>query len=330
MKYGTVPGVEKPVSRIGHGCMMLSSGDGQAKSNEILDAVWDTGVRLFDHSHVYGRGDCERAFGVWLRERESREPGFREELVILDKGCHPSQGEKRVTPANIRGDLAGSLERLGVDYVDLWLFHRDDPEQPVGPLVETLNELVSEGKIRAFGGSNWTHERIAEANEYAAKHDLQPFVASSPNFSLAEQVDSPWGPDCVTISGPSNATARAWYAAHDLAVFSWSSLARGFLSGRLRRDNFEAVRGEFEEHTIRCYVTDDNWNRLERAAELAEERGLTIAQIALAFVLNQPFNIFALVGSYGRSEAEANLAALEANLTQQEIDWLDLRADSRA
>ena len=330
MKYGTVPGIEKPVSRIGQGCMMLRSGEGQEETNRILDTVWETGVCLFDHSHIYGGGECELAFGEWLRLRSQSEPDFRERVVILDKGCHPRHGEKRVSPAHIREDLAGSLERLGVDHVDLWLFHRDDPEQPVGPLVETLNELREQGRITAFGGSNWTHQRIQEANEYAYRHDLTPFVASSPNFSLAEQVDSPWGPDCVTISGPAQADARAWYARNDLALFSWSSLARGFLTGRIRRDNFEEVRDQFEEHTIRCYVTDDNWERLERAQQLAADKGLTVAQVALAFVLHQPLNIFALVGAVSQAEAGANLEALETELTQQEIDWLDLRAAVRA
>jgi aryl-alcohol dehydrogenase-like predicted oxidoreductase len=329
MTFGTVPQIGKPVSRIGQGCMMLGSGEKQAESNRILDTVWETGVRLFDHSHIYGGGDCERAFGAWLRERGRDSGEGREEVVILDKGCHPLKGRKRVTPQHIREDLAGSLGRLGVSCVDLWLFHRDDPEHDVGPLVETLNELQAAGKVRAFGGSNWTHTRIEEANEYAYKHGLTPFVASSPNFSLAEQVDSPWGPDCVTISGPSNADARRWYAEHDLAVFTWSSLARGFLSGRMRRDNFEAVRDEFEEHTIRCYVTDDNWERLDRAAAVAADRGLSVAQVALAFVLHQPLNIFALIGAYSAEEARANLQALDATLTREEIDWLDLRNDRR-
>jgi aryl-alcohol dehydrogenase-like predicted oxidoreductase len=184
--------------------------------------------------------------------------------------------------------------------------------------------------MNAFGGSNWTHRRIAEANEYAYKHNLTPFAASSPNFSLAEQVDSPWGPDCITISGPEHESARAWYAEQGLAVFTWSSLARGFMSGRINRVNFEEVRGEFEDHTIRCYATDDNFTRIDRAAELAKERGLTVAQIALAFVLHQPLNIFALVGTFSSEEAMANIEALNANLTAAELDWLDLRSDSRS
>lgn len=319
MKYGAVSGVEKEVSRLGQGCMMLADGDGQKRSNEILDTARSCGITLFDHSHVYGGGACERAFGVWMRER-----GNRDELMILDKGCHPYNGEKRVTPKHIRSDVADSLERLGVDHIDLWLFHRDDPEQPVGPLVDTLADLVATGTVGAYGGSNWTHHRIEEANEYAAKHGLPLFAASSPNFSLAEQVDSPWGPDCVTISGPANADAREWYESSGMPVLTWSSLARGFLSGRLRRENFETAKHEFEEHTIRCYVTDDNWKRLDRAEEVGRRHGLTIAQVALAFVLSQPMNVFALVAAYSREEAEANAAALDVELSSEEIAYLDL------
>jgi aryl-alcohol dehydrogenase-like predicted oxidoreductase len=320
MKYATIPGIDKEISRIGQGCMMLGDGERQTEANRILDTARATGITLFDHSHVYGGGACERAFGVWLREHPDRDS-----IVILDKGCHPSKGEKRVTPSHIKADVAESLSRLGVDHIDLWLFHRDDPDQEVGPLVETLNELKSKGTISAFGGSNWTHHRIAEANEYAEKHNLVPFVASSPNFSLAEQVDSPWGPDCVTISGPANAEARDWYARSEMAVLSWSSLARGFLSGRLRRDNFQAVKAQFEEHTIRCYVTDDNWKRLDRAEEIGSKHGLSIAQTALAFVLHQPMNIFALVAAYSEEEAKANAQVLDTVFSREELDYLDLR-----
>ena len=320
MKYGTVTGIDKQISRIGQGCMMLETGEGQDRSNKILDAAWETGIRLFDHSHVYGAGDCERAFGVWLKDR-----GVRDEAVILDKGCHPYRGEKRVTPARVQSDVSESLGRLGVESIDLWLFHRDDPEQEVGPLVETLTELIASGRVGAWGCSNWTHTRIAEAIAYAESHGLHPPVASSPNFSLAEQVDSPWGPDCVTISGPSNKDARDWYVDNQMPVFAWSSLARGFLSGRLRRDNFERVKDQFEEHVIRCYVTDDNWERLDRAAVLATKRGLSIPQIAIAYVLHHPMNTFALVAAYTREEAEANIAAVETELSDDEVAWLDLR-----
>ena len=324
MKYGSVPGVKKDISRIAQGCMMLKDGEGQEWSDSLLDAAFAAGINTFDHSYVYGGGACERAFGVWLKKR-----GHRGDVVILDKGCHPQGDVRRVTPELIESDINESLGRLGVDFIDLWLFHRDDPTQPIGPLLDTLNRMVSNGKIGAFGGSNWTPPRIEEADEYADKHDLVSFAASSPNFSLADQIDSPWGPDCETISGPANKSVREWYAKKGIAVFTWSSLARGFFSGRLSRANFEEVKDEFEETTIRCYVCEENWKRLDRVEALAAEKGLTVPQLALSYVLNQPMNTFALVGAFTAEEINANLTALDTELTSVEKEWLDLERESR-
>jgi aryl-alcohol dehydrogenase-like predicted oxidoreductase len=324
MKYGSVPGVEKKVSRIAQGCMMLKEADGQEWTDSLLDAAFAAGINTFDHSYVYGGGVCERAFGQWLKKR-----GRRDDVVILDKGCHPQAGVARVTPELVESDINESLERLGVDFIDLWLFHRDDPTQPVGPLVDSLNRMIADGKIGAFGGSNWTKERIEEVDEYADKCGLASFAASSPNFSLADQIDSPWGPDCITISGPANQGVRDWYAEKGIAVFTWSSLARGFLSGRISRANFDEVKDQFEEHTIRCYVCDENWERLDRVETLAAEKGLNVPQLALAYVLNQPMNVFALVGAVLPDEINANLAALDTELSVSEMEWLDLKRESR-
>ena len=218
---------------------------------------------------------------------------------------------------------------MKTDCLDIWMFHRDNPAVPVGPLVEAVNEEIAAGRIGVWGGSNWTPERIAEANEYADKHNLVPMTSSSPNFSLADQIDSPWGDDCITISGPKHEADRKWYADNNMPVFSWSSLARGFLTGRLTRENFEQEKGNFEEHTIRCYVCEDNWQRLERCAEIGKQKGgLSIPQIALAFVLSQDFPTFALVGSRNAEEANSNLEALNCELSAEEIAYLDLKGSA--
>src|SRR5690606_27782491 len=127
------------------------------------------------------------------------------------------------TPYDITADLFDSLARMQTDYIDIYLLHRDDPDVPVGPIVEILNEHHQAGRIHAFGGSNWSHERIREANEYAAAHGLTPFVASSPNFSLAEQIQEPWA-GCLSIGGRKGAAARDWYRQNQIALFTWSSL----------------------------------------------------------------------------------------------------------
>ena len=324
MQYGNVAGVDKPVSRIVQGCMMLKSGAGQDGTDALLDAAVAAGVNAFDHSHIYGGGDCEVAFGAWMRKR-----GNRDRVVIVGKGCHHDSQGRRVTPAHIDGDIAGSLERLGTDRIDLWMFHRDDPTQPVGPLMEALARQVAAGRIGGFGGSNWTTARVREAIDYCTRHDLPGFAASSPNYSLAEQIDSPWGPDCVTISGPAHAADRDWYARSQLPVLAWSSLARGFFSGRISRAKQAELPSLLEEHTIRCYVCESNWQRLERVETLAKEKGLSVPQLALAYVLTDPMRVFALVGAHSPAEIEANIAVIETALSEAERRWLDLRQDTR-
>ena len=212
--------------------------------------------------------------------------------------------------------------------IDLYLLHRDDPELPVGPLVEALNEHMSEGRIRAFGGSNWSVKRIREANLYARNHGLRPFAASSPNFSLAVRLKEIWE-GCLSISGPRGAEERAWYRESQMPVFSWSSLAQGFFSGLLTRENVTEMANETTEGCAQVYGHEENFKRLDRAIELANERGKTVAQIALAFLFNQPLNVFTVSGCRSVEESRLNGEAMEIRLSPGELDWLDLRRDIR-
>jgi aryl-alcohol dehydrogenase-like predicted oxidoreductase len=322
MEYGKIPGIDKPISRLVQGTVMIST-EALEESFQLLDEVLEAGCTTFDTAHGYGRGDCERTLGLWIAERN-----LRDRVVILGKGAHHNQDRKRVTPFDITADLHDSLARLKTDFIDLYVLHRDDPAVPVGPIVEILNEHLQAGRIHAFGGSNWTHDRIQEANAYAQAHGLVPFAVSSPNFSLAEQVEAPW-PDCISISGPKQRAAQEWYIETQMPLFVWSSLAGGFFSGRFRRDNLDGFQSYLDRLCVQSYCYEDNFKRLDRARELAEEKGMTVTQIAVAYVLNQPMNIFALVGCQTGAEYRANVEAAELKLTPEELAWLDLRSDTR-
>jgi aryl-alcohol dehydrogenase-like predicted oxidoreductase len=317
MEYGCVPGIDKPVSRLVQGTSSPVATD-PSTAFPLYDAVFAAGCTIFDTARHYGDA-IESTLGRWIRER-----GLRDRVVILGKGAHHKATGKRVTPADIAADLDGSLRQLGVDEIDLYLLHRDDPSVPVGPIVEALDGHRRAGKIRAYGGSNWSHERVAEANAYAEAHGLTPFAASSPNFSLAVWAQPPWA-DCVTVAGPSGEAARAWYAANGIPIFSWSSLAGGFFSGRFRRDNLGGFTDSLDRTTAASYGTEENFRRLDRAGELAAARGLSVAQIALAYLLNQPIEVFPLIGSRTPAEFAENAAAVGVRLTPDEVAWLDLR-----
>jgi len=322
MQYGTIPGIAKPVSRLVQGSIMISSSN-VPECFYLLDSILDMGCNTFDTAHVYGSGDNERTFGRWLRER-----GNRDKVNIIGKGAHLSQDRKRVTPWDITSDIYDSLARFKIDHIDIYLLHRDDPDFPVGPIVETLHEHKKAGRILAYGGSNWSHERVAEANAYAAAHGLDPFVASSPNFTLAVQNQPPWE-GCISISAADAKPARDYYANLNMPLFTWSSLAGGFFSGRLRRDNLESFETYLDKLAVTTYASEENFRRLDRVQQLADEKGLSIPQVATAYVMSYPLNIFALVGCQTADEFKANMAASEIRLTAAEMAWLELQSDSR-
>jgi aryl-alcohol dehydrogenase-like predicted oxidoreductase len=322
MQYGTIPGIAKPVSRLVQGSIMISSSN-VPECFYLLDSILDMGCNTFDTAHVYGSGDNERTFGRWLRER-----GNRDKVNIIGKGAHLSQDRKRVTPWDITSDIYDSLARFKIDHIDIYLLHRDDPDFPVGPIVETLHEHKKAGRILAYGGSNWSHERVAEANAYAAAHGLDPFVASSPNFTLAVQNQPPWE-GCISISAADAKPARDYYANLNMPLFTWSSLAGGFFSGRLRRDNLESFETYLDKLAVTTYANEENFRRLDRVQQLADEKGLSIPQVATAYVMSYPLNIFALVGCQTADEFKANMAASEIRLTAAEMAWLELQSDSR-
>ena len=317
MNYGRVPGVDKPVARIVQGTVMIrSEEEGQEeRSFALLDEVFAQGGTTFDTAHQYGGGDCERTLGRWVRDR-----GLREEVVVIGKGAHHNEDRKRVTTFDITADIYDSLARLDFDHIDLYLLHRDDPSVPVGPIVEALSEHKEEGRIHAFGGSNWRPERLREANDYARENGLTPMVASSPNLSLAVQVEEPW-PDCVSISG--HKEDRCWYEETRMPLFTWSSLAGGFFSGRFTRDNLDAFEAYLDRICVETYCYEENFGRLDRAGVLASEKGLTVPQVALAYVLAQPLEVFALVGCNTAEEFRANVEAGAVVLTPEEIAWLE-------
>jgi len=308
MRYGRVPGIDKPLSRLVQGTEGHTLAR-QAELEDLFDGVFELGCNTFDTAFVYGGGQSESVLGGWIDRR-----GLRDRVVVIDKGAHPRQGRPRVTPADIASDLATSLERLRTDYVDLYLLHRDDPSVEVGPIVEALNAHREAGRIRAFGGSNWTAARVRAANEYAAAHGLTGFAASSPHLSLAVPREVPW-PGCVSLSGPAGEADRRWYAETGMPLLIWSSLAGGFLTGRYRPDNLQTFQDPIEKLVIGSYCTDENFRRLDRIEHMAGRLGLTAPQVALAWLFRQPLNLFALVGCRTAAECRENLAALAVAAT---------------
>ena len=321
VSFGRVTGIDTPISRLVQGTMGFRANASDA-AFAVLDEAFGLGCTALDTAHVYGGGESERLVGQWIHDR-----GVRDQVVIIGKGCEPNADRPRVTPFDVTADLHDSLARLRTDHIDLYLLHVDDPVKPVGPLVGVLNDHLRAGLISAYGVSNWTHERIAEANAYAAANGLRPIAASSVHLSLAEQVRPPW-PGNLSVGGEAGHAAREWYVRERLPLFAWSSLAGGFFSGRFTRTNWRTFDEYFAKISAETYCSEDNFQRLDRAAELGSRSGLTATQVALAWVLAQPVEIFALVGSSTPEEVRSNMHALDVRLSDSEVAWLSTGRDA--
>lgn len=310
------PAIEKQVSEIIFGTatmpMMLD-----ANARYLLDLAIALGINAFDCARGYG--NAEVVLGKWMQER-----GNRTEVVILTKcGNVGADGRVCVNGSVIRRELDESLERLQTDYIDIYLLHRDDHDTPIGEIMEALNEAKKDGKIRAIGVSNWTHERIQEANSYAEQHGLEGFCVSSPNYGLARQVADPWGGSCVTISGPENEEARRWYAQTQMPVLAYSSLGRGFFSGKFKSHDYDGAKRVLDDVAQRGYLSEDNMNRLKRAEEAADKNGLSVAQTAMQFVLGSPMNVFAIASMTKAARIFENVQAAGIRIGQKEWEMLN-------
>jgi aryl-alcohol dehydrogenase-like predicted oxidoreductase len=300
MKYSHLNNVAKDISRVAMGTMAFKDA---ASAVPVYENFISLGGNCFETARHYGA--AEEILGHWVRRRD-----IREEVVLITKGAHTPN----CYPEAVTEELFQSLDRLQTDYVDVYFLHRDNPDVPVGEFVDVLNEHKDEGRIKVFGGSNWTVERVQEANAYAARKGLTGFSALSNNFSLAKWVAPPW-PGCETASDPDS---RRWLDEQQMPLFPWSSQARGFfVEGRAAPDDLS------DAELARCWYSDDNFRRLERARSLAAQKDTIATAIALAYVLHQPFGTFPIIGPLSPQEASASLEALDIDLTPTEVRWLD-------
>lgn len=301
MGYGTVAGITKPVSRF------ILGVDHQIQwpyACVMFDDFYAQGGNCFDTAFKYGGGLCEKNLGQWMKKR-----GVREQVVVIGKGAHTPY----CNPQDLVAQLYMSLERLQTQYVDLYMLHRDNTDIPVDEFIAVLNEQMAQGRISAFGASNWSLARVQKANEWAAAHQMSGFVALSNHFSLARMVHPVWT-GCISVEKQWG----TWLAEAGVALMPWSSQARGFFTERTDphdRSNSILVRG---------WYSADNFQRLARVKQMANERHVLPNALALAYVLQQPFPTFPMIGPRTLDQLSLSLPSLDIPLTSEELAWLNL------
>jgi aryl-alcohol dehydrogenase-like predicted oxidoreductase len=287
------------VPSLGLGCMGMTWAYGSADADESIATIHraiELGITFFDTAEIYGPYTNEELLGRALA-------GRRDEVIVATKfGVRPTDGGRVIdgSPVNVRRSIEGSLKRLGTDYVDLYYQHRIDPDTPIEDTVGALAELVREGKVRHIGLSEASPATIRAA------HAVHPIAAAQWEYSLfTRDVEAEVLPTLRELG---------------IGLVAYSPLGRGFLSGRFRSpDELDADDWRRNQPRFRGENAQRNLELAGQVAELAAEKGITPAQLALAWVLAQGDDIVPIPGTKRRTYLEQNAAAVEVHLTDEEL-----------
>ncbi len=308
-------------SKIAFGTTSVGSNIPKKEAFGLLDAFVQAGGNFIDTAHVYsswepkGEGASERTIGEWLKEN-----GARASMVIATKGGHPpldAMDRPRCTYTEMSRDLNESLERLQIECVDLYWVHRDDVRMPAGEIIDAMGRFVQEGRVKNIGASNWTHARIAEANAWASARGLPAFVASQPRWALADRVHEMPPPDNTLDA---DEATRVWHEKTGLAMTPFTAQAKGFFGA----ENVAWAKNGFPGPSPRGarYDAPVNHQRLQRAIQLAEQKGCTTHQIALAYLMNQRFPVHPIIGTRNPARIREAMAASVIRLSYEETERL--------
>lgn len=321
MKYTNIAGID--CARIVLGTGRFGGLIDEKTAFELMDAYIDAGGNVIDTAEVYGdwfpdveKSPSEKLVGRYLRQRGSSG------LVVFTKGAHyrikdPAR-TSRVRPECIREDLAKSLENLGLDRIDFYWLHRDDPSYPVEPIMDTLFEVQDAGLIVHFGASNWSLGRIDEANRYARACGRTGFEADQTGYAYMKnhvQVNFSEVPD-TTMLYFDEGRDTAYCAEHRLPVVAYSSQANGFITKYLSGQ-------ELPKKTARAYDYPVNRARAERAGIVAREIGCPPEAVGLGYLFTRPFPVCAIVGPRNTEQLRLTLEAADLELTDAQKAFLE-------
>ncbi len=280
----------------------------EERSFAVLDAYFQAGGNFIDTADVYGRrgpdgaGSSEQIIGRWIAAR-----GNREELVIATKvGMSPDL--HGLSAATIGQGIDGSLQRLGIDTVDLYYAHQDDPDTPLEETLGAFDALIREGKIRHAAASNYSAARLEDALRIGRREGMAAYVALQPHYNLMER-------------GQYEGELAAVCERHGLACVPYFGLARGFLTGKYRRDGAQ-LDGPRAASVRESYCNERGFAVLDVLEEIAAAHQTAVAAIALAWLAAQPTVLAPIASATSTEQLAELLASTELELAVPELERL--------
>ena len=320
----SLPGIPLNASMVCLGGVFFGNELDERATFALLDRFAELGGNFIDTARIYSdwvpgeTSRSERVLGDWIKSH-----GRRDTLVISTKGAHPSLqslDQPRTGAAEIRADLEGSLRSLGLETIDLYWLHRDDPTRPVGHYIDLLNTFVREGKVRVFGASNWTAARLRAANAYARETGQLGFGADQPFWCLGVAQSRP-----PPYSGFVKFDRELDQFHHEtrLPVVPYTSQANGFFS------KFALPLPErpanFERHD---FNTPPNVAAAQIVVELATAKGVAPSAIVLGYLLSRPYPVFPIIGCRTLAQLENSAQATQVRLSANELQRLESASQS--
>jgi voltage-dependent potassium channel beta subunit len=309
MEYRRLGRTGLKVSEISLGSW-LTYGGYVAEENAIntIHKAYDLGINFFDTANVYMRGEAEKVVGKAIKDFP------RESYVLATKVFWPmgeGPNDRGLSRKHIIEQANASLKRLGLDYVDIYYCHRFDKETPVEETLRALDDLVRQGKVLYLGVSEWTAEQITEAVHIADKKLLDRIVVNQPQYSmLARKIES----KVIPVSEK-----------HGIGQVVWSPLGQGVLTGKYKKgaEVPAGSRASTDNKSIQGLLTNENLDKVEQLKGVAAELGLSMPQLALAWILRQSNVASALVGASRPDQIEENAKASGVKLDQPTLDKIE-------
>jgi 1-deoxyxylulose-5-phosphate synthase len=276
----------------------------ETAAEPIIRRAVEGGITFFDTADIYSGGASEVATGRLVAKYIARD-----EVVIATKvngQMTPGPNGRGLSRRHILSAIDASLQRLGMDYVDLYQIHRWDPHTPIEETMEALHDVVRAGKARYIGASSMYAWQFAKAQHVAERHGFTRFVSMQNHYNLIyREEEREMIPLCLD---------------QGVGVIPWSPLARGFLTGtRSRAGDRRTARAETDRFTDSLYGRDEDFDVADRVAEVAAERGVPPAQLALAWLLHRPGVTAPIVGATKLEHLEDALAATELDMSAEDM-----------